>query len=215
MTRFGKSDWYLIPTGVFVLVLLATDWRRAPPLIRFAWAEIGALVGYFFFAVAFAGILDRPHQVDNWAVAPGALRSRRRPRLPPGLFRVRPYELPVRPCDDGCRGDRRHRVDVAPLGCSDGDPRRRCRGEPGDGRRALSERCDRRALHRGGLRLGFGFLARRQGRRASASTGGGGMVQGLPRPGGSSPARVGPAPCSRRSPLPLSAAFTPPRRRLP
>jgi membrane-associated phospholipid phosphatase len=57
MTRFGKSDWYLLPTGVLVLVLLAADWRQVPPLVRFAWAEIGALVGYFFFAVAVGGLL--------------------------------------------------------------------------------------------------------------------------------------------------------------
>jgi undecaprenyl-diphosphatase len=65
VTRFGKSDWYLIPTGVFGLLVLSADWRRAPPLVRFAWAELGALVGYFFFAVAIGGILT---DLVKWTV---------------------------------------------------------------------------------------------------------------------------------------------------
>jgi undecaprenyl-diphosphatase len=57
ITRFGQSDWLLIPSGVLVLLLLTADWRRVPPLIRRAWAEIGALVGAFFVAIAIAGLL--------------------------------------------------------------------------------------------------------------------------------------------------------------
>src|SRR5262245_12458523 len=43
VTRLGKSDWYLIPSGVFLLVLLAADWRRVPRRMRLAWSEFGAL----------------------------------------------------------------------------------------------------------------------------------------------------------------------------
>ena len=57
ITRFGQSDWLLIPTGIVTLILLAADWRRVPPLQRSAWAEIGGLVGYFFVAVAVAGLI--------------------------------------------------------------------------------------------------------------------------------------------------------------
>jgi len=57
ITRFGQADWPLIPTGVFTIVLLAADWRRVPLLMRSAWAEIGGLVGYFFVAVAVAGLI--------------------------------------------------------------------------------------------------------------------------------------------------------------
>jgi undecaprenyl-diphosphatase len=57
ITRFGQSDWLLIPTGVFTIILLASAWRRVPLLMRSAWAEIGGLVGYFFVAVAVGGLI--------------------------------------------------------------------------------------------------------------------------------------------------------------
>lgn len=56
VTRFGKSEWWLVPSAVACLVLLAGDWRRADPRAARAWAEIGALIAFVFFAVAFSGL---------------------------------------------------------------------------------------------------------------------------------------------------------------
>ena len=56
-TRFGKSDWLLIPTGVVGLALLFADWGRTNRRLAAAWVEIGELVGFFFFSVAVAGII--------------------------------------------------------------------------------------------------------------------------------------------------------------
>ncbi len=57
VTRFGQSDWLLIPSGAFTLLLLLADWRRVAAPVRRAWAEAGALVGCFFVAVAVAGLI--------------------------------------------------------------------------------------------------------------------------------------------------------------
>ena len=86
ITRFGQSDWLLIPTGLFVVLLLIADWRRVPPLMRFAWAEIGALVGYFFFAVAIAGLLT---DLIKWVV------GRSRPMLfaSDGILTFHPFSF--------------------------------------------------------------------------------------------------------------------------
>lgn len=56
VTRLGRSDWLLIPSGVLALVLLAGNWRRAPRRIAAAWTEIGHLAGFFFAAVALSGM---------------------------------------------------------------------------------------------------------------------------------------------------------------
>lgn len=86
ITRFGQSDWLLIPTGLFAILLLMADWRRVPPLMRFAWAEIGALVGYFFFAVAIAGLLT---DLIKWVV------GRSRPMLfaADGILAFHPFSF--------------------------------------------------------------------------------------------------------------------------
>jgi len=57
LSYFGKSQWELIPAGVVVLVLMAGRWKIVPPLVRVAWAEIGALSAYIFLAIAGSGIL--------------------------------------------------------------------------------------------------------------------------------------------------------------
>jgi membrane-associated phospholipid phosphatase len=56
VTRFGKSDWLLIPSGVFCVALLFADWSRTGRRVAAAWVELGELAGFFFFSVAFAGI---------------------------------------------------------------------------------------------------------------------------------------------------------------
>ena len=55
-TRFGKSDWLLIPSGLAVILLLFGAWRRIDRRVAAAWAEIGALFAGFFVAVAGSGI---------------------------------------------------------------------------------------------------------------------------------------------------------------
>jgi membrane-associated phospholipid phosphatase len=86
ITRFGQSDWLLIPTGVFAILLLGADWRRAPLLMRLAWAEIGALVGYFFLAVAIAGLLT---DLIKWVI------GRSRPMLfaADGILTFHPFSF--------------------------------------------------------------------------------------------------------------------------
>ena len=74
-TRFGKSDWLLIPAGVCGLALLVADWTRVERRIAAAWAEIGAFVLFFFLAVAGSGLTT---DLVKWIVG----RSR------PGRFDV-------------------------------------------------------------------------------------------------------------------------------
>ncbi len=56
MTRFGKSEWWLVPSGVGFLILLCGNWQRVAPSVARAWAELGAVTAFFFFAVAGAGL---------------------------------------------------------------------------------------------------------------------------------------------------------------
>ncbi len=64
-TRFGRSDWLLIPTGVFCIALLFADWSRTSRRVAAAWVEVGELVGFFFFSIAFAGIIIN---VIKWVI---------------------------------------------------------------------------------------------------------------------------------------------------
>ncbi|MBN9024931.1 phosphatase PAP2 family protein [Kaistia sp. MMO-174] len=57
LSYFGKSQWELVPAGVVVLVLISGRWKIVPPLVRAAWAEIGALAAYIFLAIAGSGII--------------------------------------------------------------------------------------------------------------------------------------------------------------
>ena len=56
ITRFGKSDWFLVPSGVLGLLLLAADWTRVERRLAAAWAEIGGFLLFFFAAVAGSGL---------------------------------------------------------------------------------------------------------------------------------------------------------------
>jgi membrane-associated phospholipid phosphatase len=86
ITRFGQSDWLLIPTGVFTILVLGADRQRVPLMMRLAWAEIGALIGYFFFAVAIAGLLT---DLIKWVVG----RSRPMVFLADGVLAVHPFSF--------------------------------------------------------------------------------------------------------------------------
>jgi membrane-associated phospholipid phosphatase len=55
-TVAGKSDWYLIPSGVGLLVLALGAWRRIDRRLKAAWAEIAALLAFTFFSVGLAAI---------------------------------------------------------------------------------------------------------------------------------------------------------------
>lgn len=56
ITDFGKSEWFLVPSGLLVIAIALADWGRVPKIVAAAWAEIGALGAYFFVAVAGAGL---------------------------------------------------------------------------------------------------------------------------------------------------------------
>ncbi len=56
VTRFGKSEWYLVPAGVLGLVLLAGAWRPVGRRVAAAWTEIGAFCLFVFAAVAGSGL---------------------------------------------------------------------------------------------------------------------------------------------------------------
>ncbi len=56
-TRFGQSDWLLIPSGLLAIGVALGDWRCPSRAVSAAWAEIGALAGVFFVAIAAPGII--------------------------------------------------------------------------------------------------------------------------------------------------------------
>jgi undecaprenyl-diphosphatase len=58
VTRFGRSDWLLIPSGVIALLVFCGDWRRPARAVAAAWREIGAYAGVFFAAIAIPGIVN-------------------------------------------------------------------------------------------------------------------------------------------------------------
>jgi membrane-associated phospholipid phosphatase len=57
VTRFGKSDWILISTGLFFLVMLALDVSALKARLRARRAARTIAAGYVFAAVAVAGII--------------------------------------------------------------------------------------------------------------------------------------------------------------
>ena len=57
ITDIGKSEWYLVPTAIVLLVLATLDWRSRPPRVRAQLAFLFSQAGYAFAAVAISGIL--------------------------------------------------------------------------------------------------------------------------------------------------------------
>ena len=57
MTRYGKSDWLLYPSGILCIVLLSANWHCTSRRVAAAWSEIGILAGFGFASIAGAGIL--------------------------------------------------------------------------------------------------------------------------------------------------------------
>ena len=56
VTRFGKSDWLLIPTGIIAVVVALGDWRRVSRTNAAAWWEIGTFAVVLFVVVAASGL---------------------------------------------------------------------------------------------------------------------------------------------------------------
>ena len=56
-TRFGQSDWLLIPAGLIVIVVMLGDWRGVSRINAAAWWEIGSFAAVFFVVVAVPGLV--------------------------------------------------------------------------------------------------------------------------------------------------------------
>jgi undecaprenyl-diphosphatase len=55
-TRFGKSDWLLIPSAVLVIVFGFGDWRRVGRVVATGWNEIASFAVVVFASVAVSGL---------------------------------------------------------------------------------------------------------------------------------------------------------------
>jgi undecaprenyl-diphosphatase len=56
-TRFGQSDWLLIPAGIIVIAIMLGDWRGVSRVNAAAWWEIGSFAAVFFVVVAVPGLV--------------------------------------------------------------------------------------------------------------------------------------------------------------
>jgi membrane-associated phospholipid phosphatase len=56
ITRWGRSDWLLIPTGVVALAVVVGDWRRVNRPVAAAWWEIGTFAVVLFLVIAASGL---------------------------------------------------------------------------------------------------------------------------------------------------------------
>lgn len=56
ITRYGKSDWILVSSALVFIVLMFGDWTRVRKVVAAAWAEVGTIAAFLFFAVAGSGI---------------------------------------------------------------------------------------------------------------------------------------------------------------
>ena len=56
LTRFGQSDWLLIPSGALTVIVALGDWRTVSRSSAAAWREIGTFAFVFFLTIAATGI---------------------------------------------------------------------------------------------------------------------------------------------------------------
>ncbi len=56
LTRFGQSDWLLIPSGALAVIVALGDWRTVSRPSAAAWREIGTFAFVFFLTIAATGI---------------------------------------------------------------------------------------------------------------------------------------------------------------
>lgn len=85
ITEFGKSGYFLIPLGVFVLVSLALMSAIAAPMARKVLASLIVRASYIFIAIALPGIViqlfkrligrARPSDLGPFAYEPGSWQS--------------------------------------------------------------------------------------------------------------------------------------------
>lgn len=79
LTRFGRSDWLLIPTGMIAIAVTFGNWRRVSRRVTAAWWEIGTFAAVLFVVVAATGLTTdlfkllvgrfRPHYVTDTVFA--------------------------------------------------------------------------------------------------------------------------------------------------
>jgi len=69
LTRYGKSDWILIPAAVLIVLGFVGDWRRCAQREAAAWAEILAFAAAIVLVVAASGLLT-----DLFKVLVGRMR---------------------------------------------------------------------------------------------------------------------------------------------
>jgi undecaprenyl-diphosphatase len=55
-TRFGRSDWLLIPTGIIAIAVAFGDWRRVSRPVAAAWWEVATFAALLFVVVAATGL---------------------------------------------------------------------------------------------------------------------------------------------------------------
>jgi membrane-associated phospholipid phosphatase len=56
ITRLGRSDWLLIPTGAIALAVVLGDWRNVSRPVAAAWWEIGTFAAVLFLVIAASGL---------------------------------------------------------------------------------------------------------------------------------------------------------------
>ena len=112
VTRFGKSDWLLIPSGVFCVALLFADWSRAGRRVAAAWIEVGQSHWPFSSSPSLSPGSSSTSSSGRSAVTADPFRRGRgfQPQLP--FVRLCACQLSLGPRDHGLGGAGRDRPDL-------------------------------------------------------------------------------------------------------
>lgn len=57
VTRFGKSDWILYPTGIFLICAFFINWGKLAARHRAFWTRVQIAAGFIFVSVAGSGLI--------------------------------------------------------------------------------------------------------------------------------------------------------------
>jgi undecaprenyl-diphosphatase len=57
VTRFGKSDWILYPTGIFLICAFFINWGKLAARHRAFWTRVQVATGFVFASVAGSGLI--------------------------------------------------------------------------------------------------------------------------------------------------------------
>jgi len=57
VTRFGKSDWILYPTGIFLICAFFINWGRLAARQKAFWTRVQIATGFIFISVAGSGLI--------------------------------------------------------------------------------------------------------------------------------------------------------------